>query len=35
VGAQPRGVFFTRGQTLLFQRSTSSSFCSSALGSGF
>lgn len=35
VGAQPCGVFFTRGQTSFFQSSTSSSFRSRARGSGF
>jgi len=35
VGIQPRGVFFTRGQTSRFQDSTASSFRSMARSSGF
>ena len=35
VGAQPRGVFFTRGHSFCFQRSISSSFRSTARFSGF
>jgi len=35
VGAQPRGVFFTRGQSRFFQRSIAASSRSSALRSGF
>lgn len=35
VGAQPRSVFFTRGQSSRFQRSMASSFRSAARVSGF
>ena len=35
VGAQPRSVFFTRGQSFCFQRSIASSFRSTARFSGF
>jgi hypothetical protein len=35
VGAQPRGVFFTRGQSRFFQRSIATSSRSSARRSGF
>lgn len=35
VGAQPRGVFFTRGQSRFFQRSIAASSRSSARRSGF
>ena len=35
VGTQPRSVFFTRGQSLRFQRSMASSSRSSARRSGF
>jgi hypothetical protein len=35
VGAQPRGVFFTRGQTSRFQRSIARSSRSRARRSGF
>jgi hypothetical protein len=35
MGAQPRSVFFTRGQTFRFQRLIFSSSCSNARRSGF